>query len=105
MIRSAASGAIGLAALSQLPRNFWSWAVRVIGRAGCPYITSMHSVSRLPSRSVISTVTGTRAFGSGFPSTTTSTRRASSTTSESRSAAGRKSSSPTLPYSSATAAT
>ena len=40
MTRSAASGEIGRAAASQLRRNFSSWAPLVIGRAGCPYITS-----------------------------------------------------------------
>ena len=64
MTRSAASGAIGLAAAAQLRLNFSSWATRVIGRAGFPYITLTRSVSLLPSRRLISTVAGTRAFGS-----------------------------------------
>ena len=69
-------GAIALAAAAQLWWNFSIWVVRVIGSAGCPYITSIRSLSLHPSRSVISTVTGTRAFGSRLPSTMMSTRRA-----------------------------
>lgn len=53
--------------------NFSSLAVRVIGRTGCPYITSFRSVSLLPSRSVISTVAEARVFGS--PSRSTGDRR------------------------------